>query len=92
MRTHKFLIVISGTSEYWSEYSYQGGDEWLKSLIVREDPEVRVIECHHENYEDNIVHFTTTCGDVVNPIRDVRGNYYVWDDIWTKLEVVNAFE
>ena len=90
-KTHKFLVCL-GDSDWIADEidpQYHPQIEWC------DDPNIEVIECHHENFMDNLVEIPM---DGYGPeyfhelLKDVNGKLYVWTDYKTRAQLINEME
>jgi hypothetical protein len=92
MRTHKFLILF-GDVEYVLDFCGLKDESIRDQIVYNEEPRLKVIECKHEQFEDNVVHVEDIddCGGF-DFIRDVNGKLWYFVDHMTKTDIINKFE
>ena len=89
---HKFLI-INGDSEFVMNWlSPKVSDEVRKSISYNEEPYLKVIECRHEEFRDNVVSLEDDNDGGVDFVRDINGKLFYFADYWRKTDVIDAFE
>ena len=88
-RTYKFLVMIQD----WDDFDYGTvPKDIVSNYYYASEAFMTVLECHHEKWEDNLVAVNEYGGDQVQLVKTARGNYYYWEDVWSKTDVINAFE
>jgi len=94
-KSHKFLIL----EDYYGEnVDVVRHDQAVVDRIHAVDyPEIRLIECAHEKFEDNCVDLFNTplLGDTDNfqsYVKDIHGRLFYWQEVHSKEDLVAYFE
>ncbi len=86
----KYLILLSGNRDYFSEFNFTD-DQW--STVENEaDSYTLVIECPHDNLEDNTIYFTNKDSETLSVLMDKDGKLYIYDECYTSTEIMMMFE
>jgi hypothetical protein len=84
-KTHKFLILAASSYFLEGEVPDDIWDQMRKS----DDDCLRVIECHHEKFSDNVI---DVCDGDYELVCDVDGRLYYFHDVMTRMDIIKEFE
>ena len=86
----KFLILVPGNR--WILEEIVCSEEVWSKVNASDDPSLEVIECEHPKFEDNCVEFKMKDGEDITLVRAKNGELYDWDEVYTKLQVMDMFD